>query len=112
LPAAQNLSRASPDLTTTFSVFNHLFNMAAYNTHRNGPYTGAGDESYLFWLAWLAHDGGALFSSADAHGVYRPVTLRATCQVLRATVAGEPQLEGLFGLTAALTNPAICGVAP
>jgi phospholipid/cholesterol/gamma-HCH transport system substrate-binding protein len=109
---AQNLTSASPDLTTTFNVFNHLFNMAAYNPHGNGPYTGAGDEGYLFWLAWLAHDGVGVFDTADAHGTYRPVTLRATCQTLRATVNGTPSLEFLMNLTGVLTNPAFCGVAP
>jgi phospholipid/cholesterol/gamma-HCH transport system substrate-binding protein len=109
---AQSLASASPDLTTTFGVFNRLFNMAAYNPHGNGPYTGAGDQSYLFWLAWLAHDGIGVFDTADAHGTYRPVTVRATCQTLRSTVNGSPSLEFLMGLTAVLTNPAFCGAAP
>lgn len=109
---AKNLASASPDLTTTFATFNHLFNLAAYNPHGNGVYTGAGDEPYLFWLAWLGHDGGALFSSGDANSTYRPTTDRASCQTLRAIVAGEPQLEFLQGLTAILTNPAFCGAVP
>ena len=109
---AQSLAAASPDLTTTFNVFNHLFNMAAYNPHGNGPYTGAGDEGYLFWLAWLAHDGGAVFDTSDAHGTYRPVTLRATCGTLRGLVNGTPSLEFLMNLTAVLTNPTFCGAAP
>jgi phospholipid/cholesterol/gamma-HCH transport system substrate-binding protein len=109
---AQSLASASPDLTKTFNVFNHLFNLAAYNTHGNGPYNGSGDASYLFWLAWLAHDGVALFSSADSISTYRPTTDRASCHTLRALVAGQPQLEFLQGLTAILTNPTFCGAAP
>jgi phospholipid/cholesterol/gamma-HCH transport system substrate-binding protein len=110
---AQSLANASPDLTTTFNVFNHLFNMAAYDPrHGQGPYTGAGDASYLFWLAWLAHDGIGVFDTADAHGTYRPVTVRATCQTLRATVNGTPALAFLMNLTGVLTNPAVCGAAP
>jgi phospholipid/cholesterol/gamma-HCH transport system substrate-binding protein len=109
---AQSLASASPDLTTTFDMFNHLFNLAAYNTHGNGPYTGAGDEPYLFWLAWLAHDGIAVFDTADAHGTYRPVAFRESCNSIKASVASEPALAGLTNLTAILTNPTFCGVAP
>jgi len=51
-PASQNLASATPDLTRTFTVLNHLFNMGAYNKDgREGPDKPGRDEGYLFWLA-------------------------------------------------------------
>ncbi|MEA2273802.1 MAG: phospholipid/cholesterol/gamma-HCH transport system substrate-binding protein [Solirubrobacteraceae bacterium] len=109
-PAAKNLAGATPDLTRSFVVLNHLFNMLGFNPNgREGPDVATRDEGYLFWLAWLNHDGAALFSSSDAHGPFRPVTVASTCQTLKQTVAESPELEFLQGLTAALTDPAVCG---
>ncbi|TML02740.1 MAG: MCE family protein, partial [Actinobacteria bacterium] len=79
-PASKNLARATPDLTRTFTVLNHLFNMVGFNPNgREGPDNPKRDEGFLFWLAWLNHNGAALFSSSDAHGPFRPVTLGAPC---------------------------------
>ena len=39
----------------------------------------------------------------------RPVTLGGTCKTIRGTVAEEPQLEFLEGLTGFLTSSAACG---
>jgi hypothetical protein len=84
--------------------------MLGFNPNgREGPDVATRDEGYLFWLAWLNHDGAALFSSSDAHGPFRPVTVASTCQTLKQTVAESPELEFLQGLTAALTDPAVCG---
>src|SRR3989440_2017748 len=48
-PAAINLAKATPDLTTSFTVLNNLFNMVAYNPNgREGPENPARQESYLF----------------------------------------------------------------
>jgi len=109
-PAAKNLAKATPDLTRSFTVLNRLFNMVGFNSKgKEGPDVATRDEGYLFWLAWLNHDGAALFSSSDAHGPFRPVTVASTCQTLKQSVAEQPQLEFLQGLTAALTDPAVCG---
>ena len=80
-PAARDLATATPDLDRSFKVLNHLFNLLGYNeSGREGPGDATRDEGYLFWLAWLAHNGGAVFSTADAHGSFRPVTERATAR--------------------------------
>jgi phospholipid/cholesterol/gamma-HCH transport system substrate-binding protein len=82
-PAGQ-LAKAAPDLTTVFTILNHFFNMAAYN--QGGPEEpgkATRDEGFLFWLAWLNHDGAALFSSSDANGPFRPVTFTAHCSTLK-----------------------------
>ena len=49
------LAKATPDLTA-FGVLNNLFNMIGYNKTA-APVHRSKDESYLFWLAWLGHNG-------------------------------------------------------
>jgi phospholipid/cholesterol/gamma-HCH transport system substrate-binding protein len=110
-PAANNLATATPDLTRSFTVLNHLFNMVGFNPNgKEAPGVGsARDEGYLFWLAWLNHNGIAAFGTSDAHGTFSPVTLGGSCGALRASVAEQPQLEFLDGLTGVLTDSAVCG---
>ncbi len=109
-PASANLATATPDLTRTFTVLNHFFNMAAYNPNgREAPGTPGREEGYAWWASWLAHNGNAAFGTSDAHGTFRPVTLTGTCGTLKASVADDPQLEFLEGLTGILTDTAICG---
>jgi phospholipid/cholesterol/gamma-HCH transport system substrate-binding protein len=104
---AQNLAASSPDLTSTFTVLNHFLNLAAYNENgRQGPTVAGRDEGYLFWLAWLQHNGAALFSSSDANGPFRPVTLGGTCTVLRELTGDNPPLGLLY--QPALLNKQVC----
>jgi phospholipid/cholesterol/gamma-HCH transport system substrate-binding protein len=89
-PAARNLAKATPDLTSVFGTLNHLFNMVGFNPNgTEGPNAAQRDEGFLFWLAWLNHDGGALFSSSDANGPFRPVTFVAPCSVLKQIASEE-----------------------
>ena len=107
-PASKNLARATPDLTRTFTVLNHLFNMVGFNPNgREGPDNPKRDEGFLFWLAWLNHNGAALFSSSDANGPFRPVTLGAPCSTLKQTGDANPPL-GMI-LAPALADPHVCG---
>ncbi|MFL6030500.1 MAG: hypothetical protein ACJ74D_10765, partial [Gaiellaceae bacterium] len=104
---AKNLSAATPDLTSTFTVLNHFLNLAAYNENgRQGPTVAGRDEGYLFWLAWLQHNGAALFSSSDANGPFRPVTLGGTCTVLKELTGENPPLNLLY--QPALLNKQVC----
>jgi phospholipid/cholesterol/gamma-HCH transport system substrate-binding protein len=104
---AQNLAASTPDLTSTFSVLNHFLNLAAYNENgRQAPTVAGRDEGYLFWLAWLQHNGAALFSSSDANGPFRPVTLGGTCTVLRELTGDNPPLNLLY--QPALLNQQVC----
>ena len=57
---------------------------------REGPTVAGRDEGFLFWLAWLQHNGAALFSSSDANGPFRPVTLGGTCTVLQELTGEQP----------------------
>jgi phospholipid/cholesterol/gamma-HCH transport system substrate-binding protein len=79
-PAARDLAKASPDLTGALGELNRFFNMGAYNPGGAEPprVVGGNDarqEGLLYWLAWTANNGVSLFSTADAQGVYRRVTI-------------------------------------
>jgi phospholipid/cholesterol/gamma-HCH transport system substrate-binding protein len=107
-PASRNLAKATPDLTRSFTVLNHLFNMLGFNPGgREGPDVAKRDEGFLFWIAWLDHNGTALFSSSDANGPFRPVTLGANCSTLKQTGDAHPPL-GMI-LAPALSDPNVCG---
>jgi phospholipid/cholesterol/gamma-HCH transport system substrate-binding protein len=107
-PASKNLKNATPDLTRTFTVLNHLFNMVGFNPNgKEGPDNAKRDEGFLFWIAWLDHDGASLFSSSDANGPFRPVTLGAPCTTLKQTGDANPPL-GMI-LAPALADPHVCG---
>ncbi len=109
-PVARDVVVSEPQLKRSFKVLNHLFNMLGYNPNgREGPSVPNRDEGYAFALAWLGHQSVNLFSSADANGPLRNITLAGTCNVLEATVASAPASEFVLGLTGVLTDPAICG---
>jgi hypothetical protein len=107
LPASR-LADATPDLTRSFVVLNHLFDLLAYNENgAEAPHAGR-NESYLFWVAWVTHLTENVFNTADAHGSYRPVFLAATCNTFSSLV-GENALAAIFlNLTPILTNPGLC----
>jgi len=109
---ARRLVRAEPGLTRTFTVLNRFFNMLANNPNgAEGPDKAGRSEGFLFDLAWVGHQSNNLFSNQDAHGTGRPITTGGTCGVIRSTIASQPQLEELLGLTGALTDPRVCGEA-
>jgi phospholipid/cholesterol/gamma-HCH transport system substrate-binding protein len=79
-PAARDLAKASPDLTEALGELNRFFNIGAYNPGGAEPprVVGGNDtrlEGFLYWLAWTANNGVSLFSTADAQGVYRRLTI-------------------------------------
>jgi phospholipid/cholesterol/gamma-HCH transport system substrate-binding protein len=89
-PAARDLATASPDLTGTLREVNRFFNMGAYNPGGAEPPEVAGgndlrQEGFLYWLAWTANNGVSLFSTADAQGVFRRLTI---CGLAPGALAG------------------------
>jgi len=87
-PAANNLSAATPGLTTVANKINKLGNMAAYNPNGAEPGGTPGrDEGYLYWLGWLGHVGNSTFQPQDAHGTYRKLYLTITCESAAALIA-------------------------
>ena len=108
-PAAHNLAAATPDLTRSFVRINRFLNMLALNPNgREDPGNAARQEGYLFWLAWAQHMATHLFSSSDAQGTFRPVTIGAPCATIRQLVDEEPELEFLQMLTPILTDSEAC----
>jgi phospholipid/cholesterol/gamma-HCH transport system substrate-binding protein len=102
------LSQATPDLQRSFKVLNDFLNEVAYNPRgREGPGVDGREEGYLFWAAWLQHNGATIFSTSDANGPFRPVTLGGTCGVLRSVAGEAPPLNQV--LLPALTDPKVCG---
>jgi phospholipid/cholesterol/gamma-HCH transport system substrate-binding protein len=109
-PASIQLADAAPGLTRSFKQLNTFFNLLAYNPNgREGPENAARQEGYLFWLAWAQHMAIQLFSTADANGVFRPVTVAAPCATIEQTIKGQPALEFLSMLTPILTESKACG---
>jgi phospholipid/cholesterol/gamma-HCH transport system substrate-binding protein len=104
-PTALNLARATPDLTRSFVVLNHLFNTLGYNP--GGP-DGKNDatisKGYLFWLAWLDHQGLQLFSADDANAGWRPLFLTLSCGTIQQLVDSnvDPNLAAIQGLAPVL----------
>ncbi len=108
-PASNQLADAAPGLTRSFTQLNKFFNMLAFNPNgREGPDNAARQEGYLFWLAWAQHMAIQLFSTSDAHGTFRPVTLGAPCATIQQTIKDQPELEFLAVLTPILTDSAAC----
>ena len=108
-PASVQLADAAPGLTRTFKQLNNFFNLLAYNPNgREGPEDGDRQEGYLFWLGWAQHMAIQLFSTSDANGVFRPVTLAAPCATIEQTIKDDPNLEFLAMLTPLLTDSKAC----
>ncbi|WP_372790777.1 MlaD family protein [Paraconexibacter sp.] len=110
LPAVDDLVTSEPQLKRSLKVLNHLFNMLGHNPNgREAPGVAGRDEGYAFALAWLSHISVNLFSTADANGPMRNITLAGACNVFESSVASVPASEFILGLTGVLTDPRICG---
>ena len=102
--AAHNLRPLTPHLTNTFKVLNALLNELAYNPP--GP-----EEGYLFWNAWVAHDGATIFGTQDAHGPIRRGLVMASCSslsLLEQVTASNPSLNVLYQLLNAPLSSQVC----
>ncbi len=109
-PVVHDLAEAEPDLTRTFKVVNRFFNMLGHNPGGAEAADKPGrDEGFLFSLAWLGHQSVNLFTTQDAHGPLRSLTLSGTCQTLLGAVQAAPQFEQLLGLSGVLTDSRLCG---
>ena len=100
-PAAINLADATPNLSKSFAVVNHLANMLGYNP-------GGAQHGYLWWLAWLGHNARTVFSIQDANGVLRPLFLQASCASLNQIAEGLSGSALLLNLTPILSDTNLC----
>jgi phospholipid/cholesterol/gamma-HCH transport system substrate-binding protein len=108
-PAATQTADAAPGLVRTFKQLNNFFNLLAYNPGGKEDPSANRQEGYLFWVAWAQHMAIQLFSTADANGVFRPVTIAAPCATIQETIQDQPELEFLEMLTPILTDSKACG---
>ena len=94
-PASASLARGTPPLTRAFQVLNTLFNTLAYQP-------GHGQQPYLFWGSWLAHNADELARLQDAHGPTLQGVFMGTCQELelleQGLVFSDPPLSSLIQL--------------
>lgn len=74
-PSLKGLAASFPNLATSFTVLNELFNELAYNPGNNRPTFG-------FFAAWAAHNLNSILSSADSHGVLARTLTYLNCGVL------------------------------
>jgi phospholipid/cholesterol/gamma-HCH transport system substrate-binding protein len=103
--AARQLSKATPPLTVVGKRINKLGNMAAYNPGgAEAPGTTGRDEGYLYWAAWLGHNGNSVFSSADANGFLRRTFATIGCEQAAALLESSPFAPTVTGF-APLFNP-------
>jgi phospholipid/cholesterol/gamma-HCH transport system substrate-binding protein len=111
--AAERFNAATPGLTTIASKINRLGNMAAFNPNGAEPSgTPKRDEGYLYWAAWLGHNGSNVFSAGDGNGFFRRIYLTVGCDQLENLVqsqgeAVQPLVELVTGLTGA-TRDVLC----
>jgi len=80
---APKLKATIPSLSSSVSVLNTLFNELAHKG-------GGGQQSYLFWGAWLAHIADSLVDAQDANGAVLQGIFMNTCAGLNFY---ENQLE-------------------
>ena len=90
-PAAKRLARATPRLTALALEINRLGNMAAYNPKgAEPPGTPGRAEGYLYWAAWLGHNGNSVFQAADGNGLFRRIYLTTSCQSFSSILQASP----------------------
>jgi phospholipid/cholesterol/gamma-HCH transport system substrate-binding protein len=111
--AAKPLAEATPNLTVIGEKINRLGNMAAYNPNGAQPPGAANrDEGYLYWAAWLAHDGNSIWTGADGTGLYRRLYFTASCGNFDGFLgpAGPARVirQNLTGLDALFAAGGIC----
>ncbi len=104
--AARRYSAATPPLTTVADKINRLSNMAAYNPNGAEPLGAKGrDEGYLYWLAWLGHNGDSVFSAGDGNGFFRRIYFTIGCDQLSEIVqAATPVEQSLREIVTGLTG--------
>ena len=84
-----------------------LFNLVGYNPNgREGPEVAGRDEGFLFWIAWLQHNGGALFAHRRRQRRVPPGDARRAVHRRSSSSARRtPQLGMIFCAGRSWTRP-------
>ena len=89
-PAAADLGAATPPLIRAFRTIGETTNVLGYNPGENR-------QSYLFWVAWFAHNADSMISTGDAHGAaWRGLALMSCASFSQTGPVGET-LQALLG---------------
>ena len=84
-PASRDLATATPPLTRAFRTLARTTNQLAYQPSKDS-------QSYLFWLAWFAHNANSALGSQDAHGAVMRGFAISSC----SSQGVSPSLTQLF----------------
>jgi phospholipid/cholesterol/gamma-HCH transport system substrate-binding protein len=103
-PTTSDLLEQTPQLTRSFKVLNRVVNELAYNPP-------GGEEGYLFWLAWFAHNSNSLLSVSDAHGIFWRGQTMVSCSSLNALGLLGQANDALSALAQSLPCPGAAGTA-
>jgi phospholipid/cholesterol/gamma-HCH transport system substrate-binding protein len=96
-PSLQDFAQASPQLTTSFTVFNEFFNELAYNP-------GSNQAGFLFFADWGAHDLNSVVSQGEANGAIGQALLYFNCEVV-PILTGVAAVDPTAKLALGLLNP-------
>ena len=117
-PAAHNLRKATPDLSSVFFELNRFFNMAGFNPKGAESVPGNfaearnRDEGYLFWVGWVSQLTDSLFSTADASGPFRRALVGVDCSTLKLLGAEDPSDTASLIFGTSLTQLQAIGLCP
>jgi len=106
--ASDPLARTVSSTAGTFTDLNRFFNAWAYNPP--GP-----EEGYLFWTAWLNHNGNNVAFLQDAHGPLPRGTVLLSCLTARRAeelATSRPFIWTLQRLTNVPQSTEICPLTP
>ncbi len=91
------LAKTTRGLNGSFTHLNRLLNAAAYDP--SGP-----REPFLFWLAWLNHDGNSATSIQDATGPMARALIILTCTTA-ASAESVTQTRPFLNTIRQISNP-------
>jgi phospholipid/cholesterol/gamma-HCH transport system substrate-binding protein len=91
-PLARSVRPASRDLVAGTPALEKAFAALARTTDALAYQAGPDSQSYLFWMAWFAHNLNSVFSTQDAHGA----VLRGYVLFSCASSGASPELAGLL----------------
>jgi hypothetical protein len=94
--------RATPSLTTAFSVLRFVANELLYVPKLP-------NHSFLFWLSWFAHNANSFLGSQDGNGAFWRGEVIVSCDT---ALASQPALEQLLNSLTTQLNLSLCGKGP
>jgi phospholipid/cholesterol/gamma-HCH transport system substrate-binding protein len=101
-PTFANLVRATPSLTGAFSVLRFVANELLYVPKLP-------QHSFLFWLAWFAHNANSFLGTQDANGAFWRGEVIVSCDI---PLASQPALEMLLNSLSQQLKLDLCGKGP